>query len=203
MVCSFCTIFSSSARELALADTEKNMLAHDFQVWRRQMGLTQEAAAAALGASRRTVIDWEQGTTPISPVVGLATWALLQRRDLTHQLDMLRTGKMRTGQKELVNGVAIDRDTTAETIERLETQLAEQDAAIAEAMRSNRPDAFDIGEAMMSTRGYCVSLRNRHRGPVATIEFPTREEAEAGRLLLAKAIAGAIAITDTRGTTWS
>lgn len=47
-----------------------------FRAWRRRMGWSQQAAANALGISRRTVINYEQGKPEPSRVVGLACAAL-------------------------------------------------------------------------------------------------------------------------------
>ena len=48
----------------------------DFKQWRERMAYTLDAAAAALGISRRMVAYYEQGKKPIPRVVALATRAL-------------------------------------------------------------------------------------------------------------------------------
>lgn len=53
-----------------------------FKKWRERKAYTLDAAAAALGLSRRMVAYYEQGTKPIPRVVALATHAL----DLVPQL---------------------------------------------------------------------------------------------------------------------
>ncbi len=179
------------------------MESRKFQDRRRALGLTQQRAADEIGVSKRAVAAWETGETPISRMAELAAWAVNARHDLNTRLTMLRSGKMTTGEKRIVDGQIVDCDTTAESIERIEMQLAEIDAVEKEAKQYHRSRAFDIGEVMMSLQGYCVQVRNRHRGPIATIEFPTREAAEAATACLNQGIAGANAITDTRGTTWT
>ena len=47
-----------------------------FKAWRERSALTLDAAAHALGLSRRMVAYYEQGTKPIPRVVALATRAL-------------------------------------------------------------------------------------------------------------------------------
>lgn len=49
------------------------MTADEFRAWRARLGLTQATAAELLRVSKRAVEDWEQGTTPISHPVLLAT----------------------------------------------------------------------------------------------------------------------------------
>lgn len=48
----------------------------DFKHWRERKAYTLDAAAAALGISRRMVAYYEQGKKPIPRVVALATRAL-------------------------------------------------------------------------------------------------------------------------------
>jgi len=61
---------------LAQEQSGETMSAAEFHAWRAGSGLTIEAAARALGLSRRTIINYEQGTQPIPRVVMLATWGL-------------------------------------------------------------------------------------------------------------------------------
>ncbi len=44
----------------------------DFRLWRQKLALTQEGAALKFGLSRATIVNWENGTTPISPAVEAA-----------------------------------------------------------------------------------------------------------------------------------
>lgn len=58
------------------------MLPDAFKHWRERKAYTLDAAAAALGLSRRMVAYYEQGAKPIPRVVALATRAL----ELTHSV---------------------------------------------------------------------------------------------------------------------
>lgn len=53
-----------------------SMSAEAFKLWRERKAYTQEAAARALGLSRRTLAYYEHGMKPIPRVVALATRAL-------------------------------------------------------------------------------------------------------------------------------
>ena len=46
-------------------DMTAAMTADDLKVWRQTMGLSQRAAAAALGVSSATVEQWERGINRI------------------------------------------------------------------------------------------------------------------------------------------
>jgi transcriptional regulator with XRE-family HTH domain len=48
------------------------MTADDFKAWRERMGLTQQAAAEALGLSLRTVQGYEASVGELSVLVKLA-----------------------------------------------------------------------------------------------------------------------------------
>jgi transcriptional regulator with XRE-family HTH domain len=63
------------------------MTPDQFRDWRRQLGLSQAAAARALGLSRSSVIDYERGfkrgtdrAAPVPRIVELACQALMQER---------------------------------------------------------------------------------------------------------------------------
>jgi DNA-binding transcriptional regulator YiaG len=43
-----------------------------FRNWRKALRLKQDEAATLLGVTRRTVVNWEAGDTPIPP---MAVWA--------------------------------------------------------------------------------------------------------------------------------
>jgi hypothetical protein len=62
--------------------------------------------------------------------------------------------------------------------------------------------AFDIGTTMPTTGGYGFAIRNTHKGPITTIEFATREEAERAEAAVRAALKDAIAVTDTTGKIW-
>ncbi len=47
------------------ADMTAAMTADDLRAWRQTMGLSQRAAAAALGVSSATVEQWERGINRI------------------------------------------------------------------------------------------------------------------------------------------
>lgn len=60
----------------------------DFRAWRKRLGLSQTAAAQALGLSVSRIIDYERGTTrgtekpaPIPKHVALACLAIKHRLD--------------------------------------------------------------------------------------------------------------------------
>jgi len=52
------------------------MNAHNFSIWRRRVGLTQEETAAKLGVTRTTIQNWETGATSIPNAVeaGCEIW---------------------------------------------------------------------------------------------------------------------------------
>jgi DNA-binding transcriptional regulator YiaG len=61
---------------LAQEQSGATMTAEAFRNWRERNGYTLDAAARALGISRRMVAYYEQGDCPIPRVVALATKAL-------------------------------------------------------------------------------------------------------------------------------
>ena len=61
---------------LAQEQSGLTMSADDFQQWRHQKALTLDAAASALGISRRMAAYYDHGDKPIPRVVALATQAL-------------------------------------------------------------------------------------------------------------------------------
>lgn len=61
---------------LAQEQSGATMTAEAFRDWREGRGLTLDAAAKALGLSRRMIAYYEQGERPIPRVVALATRAL-------------------------------------------------------------------------------------------------------------------------------
>ena len=61
---------------LAQEQSGATMTAEGFRRWRQQRGYTLDAAARALGLSRRIVASSEKGERPIPRVVALATKAL-------------------------------------------------------------------------------------------------------------------------------
>ncbi|HEV2098237.1 MAG TPA: helix-turn-helix transcriptional regulator [Stellaceae bacterium] len=61
---------------LAQEQSGATMSAEEFCEWRERQGYTLDAAAKALGISRRTVAYYEAGDRPIPRVVALATRAL-------------------------------------------------------------------------------------------------------------------------------
>jgi hypothetical protein len=65
---------------LAQEQSGVTMSADDFRQWRQQKALTLDAAAAALGISRRMAAYYDHGDKPIPRVVTLATQALAQAK---------------------------------------------------------------------------------------------------------------------------
>ncbi|MBI3798333.1 MAG: DUF2442 domain-containing protein [Deltaproteobacteria bacterium] len=61
---------------LAQEQSGVTMSAEDFRQWRQQKALTLDAAASALGISRRMAAYYDHGDKPIPRVVALATRAL-------------------------------------------------------------------------------------------------------------------------------
>jgi len=59
-------------RQLALVQRGESIEPEALRAWRRGHGLTQQAAAEALGLSRRTVIAYERGEQSIPKTVVLA-----------------------------------------------------------------------------------------------------------------------------------
>ena len=55
------------------------MNADNLKAWRERLGLTQEALAAALGISKRTVQDWEYGRGNAPAYLELALCELERR----------------------------------------------------------------------------------------------------------------------------
>jgi hypothetical protein len=157
-----------------------------------------------LDVSQRTVAAWESAATPISRQTEMAIWAIERRIGLERELEMLESGKMSTGEKRRQGNGFVDVDTTAESIKRVRTHIAELDIMVADHHVDNRRYgvAFDIGEPQRSTNGFCVSIRNAHKGPITSIEYSSMEEAEAAAETLRSAIEPAVAVTDTRGKTW-
>lgn len=117
---------------------------------------------------------------------------------------MLQSGRMRIGEKRKKDGAWVDVDTTSESIQRKRAHIAELDAVIGDHYVESRRYgvAFDVGGPQRSTNGFCVSIRNAHKGPIAAIEYPSVQDAEVAAKALQSAVAGAIAITDARGKTW-
>ena len=117
---------------------------------------------------------------------------------------MLQSGRMRTGEKRKQGRAWIDVDTTSESIERARAHVAQLDAVLADRYGERRRYgvAFDVGEPQRSVNGYCVSIRNSHRGPITAIEYPSVQDAEAAAEALRSALEGAIEVTDARGKTW-
>jgi DNA-binding XRE family transcriptional regulator len=62
---------------LAQEQSGATMNAEGFRRWRAERGYTLEAAARALGVSRRMIAYYEKGERPIPRVVALATRALV------------------------------------------------------------------------------------------------------------------------------
>jgi transcriptional regulator with XRE-family HTH domain len=110
--------------------------------WRECLGLSQKAAADALGISKSSIELYERGTRrddgrPVSipTTVALACKYLEQEARLRHQLDMLQSGKMTTrGEK---GGMMVD--TTAETIAQVRTWIADMSSALAETRKWYSP----------------------------------------------------------------
>jgi predicted transcriptional regulator len=61
---------------LALEQSSASMSADAFRRWRERRAYTLDAAARALGLSRRMIADYEKGGRPIPSVVALATRGL-------------------------------------------------------------------------------------------------------------------------------
>jgi hypothetical protein len=61
---------------LAQEQSGVTMSPEEFRQWRQHKALTLEAAASALGISRRMAVYYDQGDKPIPRVVALATQAL-------------------------------------------------------------------------------------------------------------------------------
>jgi transcriptional regulator with XRE-family HTH domain len=180
------------------------MNGEEFRAWRQRLGLTQLQAASRLGVTQRTIAAWEGDTTPISRQTELAIWAVERRIGLEQELDMLQSGHMRTGEKRKRGGAWVDIDTTSESMERVRAHIAQLDAVLADRYVEGRRYgvAFDVGEPQRSVNGYCVLIRNAHRGPITAIEYPSVRDAEAAAEALRSALEGAVAVTDTRGKTW-
>jgi transcriptional regulator with XRE-family HTH domain len=176
----------------------------EFRAWRQRLGLTQTQVAAMLGVSQRAVAAWESDANPISRQTEMAIWAIERCIELKRQLEMLESGKMNTGEKRRGGNAFVDVDTTAESIERVRAHIAELDAMVAGHYVEDKRYgvAFDVGEPQRSTNGFCVSIRNAHRGPITAIEYSSMEEARAAAETLRSAIEPAIAVTDTKGKTW-
>jgi hypothetical protein len=74
----------------------------------------------------------EGDTTPIRRQTELAIWAVERRIGLEQELDMLQSGRMRTGEKRKQGGAWVDVDTTSESIERVRAHIAQLDAVLAD-----------------------------------------------------------------------
>lgn len=114
----------------------------EFVAWRKRLGINQQEAADQLGVSRRAVVAWESGETPISQMIELVTSYLEHRKELLHSIELIRSGTMTTGGKQLIDGRVVDRDTTAATLEGFERELAHIDGILARsvAMQVARTD---------------------------------------------------------------
>ena len=55
------------------------MTPYHFRAWRKQLDLTQQQAGDMLGVTRRTVVKWETGDTPIANAIHLAVAHLYQQ----------------------------------------------------------------------------------------------------------------------------
>jgi hypothetical protein len=62
--------------------------------------------------------------------------------------------------------------------------------------------AFDVGPTMAMNGRYGFSIRNTHKGPITSIIFATKEEAEKSENTVREAIKNAVAVTDTTGKSW-
>jgi transcriptional regulator with XRE-family HTH domain len=173
----------------------------EFRAWRQRLGLTQTQLADRLGVTQRTIASWETADITISRQTEMAMWAIEQRLQLEQQLEMFESGRMTTGEKRRQGNGWIDVDTTAEAIDRVRAHIAQLDA-VAAVERRGYGAKFDVGQPQLSTNGYCISIRNAHKGPIAAIEYRSIEEAQAAAEALRAAIEPAIAVTDTRGKTW-
>jgi hypothetical protein len=71
------------------------------------------------------IVTWEGDPAQTSRQTELAIWAVERRIGLQHQLDMLQSGRMRTGERCLLGGGWTDIDTTSESIERVSAQIAQ------------------------------------------------------------------------------
>ena len=69
----------ADARRLAQEQSGLTLSPEAFRQWRERNAYTLEAAARALGVSRRTVAYYEQGAKPVPRVVALAARALSWR----------------------------------------------------------------------------------------------------------------------------
>lgn len=56
------------------------MTSKEFEVWRSNLGLSQEGAAEALDLSLNTIQAYEYGELPIPKIVELACKALMEAR---------------------------------------------------------------------------------------------------------------------------
>lgn len=52
------------------------MMPHQLAMWRRQQGLSQRAAAEALGCAKRSIVTWEGGKSEIPRYIALAASAI-------------------------------------------------------------------------------------------------------------------------------
>lgn len=112
------------------------MTGQEFLAWRKGLELNQQEAATRLGVSRRAIIAWEQGETPIDLRTAITTWAIEQVREIEAQLAPLKLGEMHIGGRQVVAGAVIKQDLTSDWIERHERNIAELEDIIAEYRRA-------------------------------------------------------------------
>ncbi|MFN7390324.1 helix-turn-helix domain-containing protein [Brevundimonas sp.] len=97
--------------------------AAEIRTFRQELGLSQAAFAGRLGATVRTVEDWEAGRRSAPALLRRAFFALRQIESLKHQLALMVSGQM----KIRANGEDITADsieTTRAALSTFETLLA-------------------------------------------------------------------------------
>jgi transcriptional regulator with XRE-family HTH domain len=95
----------------------------EIRAFRQALGLSQAAFAARLGATARTIEDWEAARRAAPALLHRAFFALRQIENLRRQLDLMASGHL----KVRSNG----EDVTDDAIKTSKSALAEFEALLA------------------------------------------------------------------------
>ena len=172
------------------------MTAAEFKCWRERLGLSQQAAAVALGLSKSSIELYERGArrddarpVDIPVTVELSCKYLAQQARLRHQLTMLESGKL-TMREDKGRGLV---DVTQEWAEQLRTWLSDLDAAL----NAIKPivGGFQLVEIEFGHYGEMIRRKIIDR-------FATREEAN-GEAQRAAQRTGKSGYNDEQGYWWT
>jgi DNA-binding XRE family transcriptional regulator len=169
----------------------------EFKIWRERLGLSQPAAADALGVSKGSIELYERGSrrddnrhVEIPVTVELSCKYLAQQGRLRRHLELVESGKMTTrGEK---SGVMVD--TTQEWACELKNWISDLDFAL----RAIRPivGGFRLVRIEFGDFGEMLQRKTIDR-------FATKQEAEEAAKRVANEAPGKPGYNDEHGYWWS